>query len=90
VPKYTNSEPLETPASLAIVAVAAPSPWDAMTRVAADKIALRRFSLRALGMARLYKRVTSQSKLAMACRPRRPEASVPALHEADYVRGRLG
>ena len=56
-----EQRPLETPASLAIAAVGAPSPWEAMTRVAADRIAFRRSSLRGLAASPTYKRVTSQS-----------------------------
>jgi hypothetical protein len=41
---------LETPAALAIVAVAAPSPSDAMTLIAAAMIAFRLSSLRGLAM----------------------------------------
>jgi hypothetical protein len=41
---------LETPASSAIVAVAAPSPSAAMTRIAADMIAFRLSSLLGLAM----------------------------------------
>lgn len=45
-----KSDPLETPASFAIVAVAAPSPWEAITQIAAAMIALRLSSLLGLAM----------------------------------------
>jgi hypothetical protein len=56
VSKYAKSEPFETPASLAIAEVAAAvSPREAMTRVAAARIALRRSQLRGLDMPLIYK-----------------------------------
>src|SRR5689334_18251143 len=54
-----------------------------MTRAAADKIALRRSSLRGLAMTSSYKRVSTQSKFVPAGR-KRVLCAVDVPHGADH------